>query len=93
MSEKQETVKIGSYLLAKNGKTKYLKLEASPKADEATKDLVERLKAALGGDVIYVNVFDDAFKQKHKILDFVKGNISVPVGETKVDSESDEVNF
>lgn len=76
-NKKLKTVKIGSYLLAKNGKTKYLKLEAKPKAGPKTKKIVEDLIKALGADTIFVNVYDEDFKQKYGIKDFVKGEIQI----------------
>jgi hypothetical protein len=33
----------------------------------------------LGGDVLYVNLFDSEFREKHKIPDFSKGRIAAPV--------------
>jgi predicted ATP-grasp superfamily ATP-dependent carboligase len=89
---KTETVKVAQYLVAKDGKTKYLKFEASPKADQATKDLVAKIVAVLGGNILYVNMFDEEFRAKYNIQDFVKGNISAPVGGS-ANGDSDKVNF
>lgn len=89
MSEnKKKTVSIGQYLVAKNGTTKYIKLECSPKADQATKDLVERIKEAVGGDVLFVNLFDSEFRSKHNIPDFAKGRIEAPIPEGSTPSKS-----
>lgn len=94
---KIETVSIGQYLVSKDGKTKYLKLEANPKGDEATKKLVKDLIAVLGGDVIYVNLHDLEFREKYKIPDFVKGRINVEVkpsgSNSKSTKPSDDVPF
>lgn len=76
---KQETVSIGDYKVSTDGKTKYIKLQASPKADDKTKKLVADLVALLGADVLYVNLFDSEFRAKHNIPDFAKGRISAPV--------------
>lgn len=98
---KLNTVSIGQYLLAKDNKTKYLKLEAKPNADERTKKLVADLIAVLGGDVIFVNLYDQEFKDKYKIRDFVKGRIEVEVKDGSnpapvsggSSASNDEVNF
>ena len=82
-NDKDKFMNIGSYLLAKDGKTTYLKLEAAPKADEATKKLVEDLKKVVGGDVIYINRYDEEFRTKYSIPAFVKGRVSVSNAEGK----------
>jgi hypothetical protein len=90
---KKETVNIGNYLLAKDGKTKYLKLEAAPKATDETKKLVKDLIEVLGTDMIYVNLFDADFKSQYKIPDFAKGRIAVEVKPKGQKAEKDQVNF
>jgi hypothetical protein len=80
--EKFETVSIGQYLVSKKG-TRYIKLEAKPNADAATKELVRKLAEAIGSDVLYVNMFDEDFRAKHNIPDFSKGRITVQVNEVK----------
>lgn len=93
MSKKLETVNIGDYLVAKDGKTKYIKLQCSPKADAATKELVEKLKA-LVGDVLYVNMFSAEFKGQYNIPDFAKGRISIPApGASQSTNTDSEVDF
>ncbi len=77
MSDKKKTVRVGQYLLAKDGKTKYLKLGCKDDAPAEQKEMVERLIEAIGSDVIYVNIFDQEFKDKYDIQDFVKGSIAV----------------
>lgn len=94
--KKMETRDIGQYLLAKDGVTKYLKLSAKPNADAPTKKLVADLIALLGGDVIYVNLFDNEFKAKYNIPDFSKGRISAPVKDGSAPAsttDSSGVNF
>lgn len=91
--QKLETVSIGQYLLAKDGKTRYIKLGASPKADQKTQDLVKRVIQALGTDRLFVNIFDDDFREQYKIAEFVKGRINVPVGGDEQGSSNDEVDF
>jgi hypothetical protein len=78
MAKKKKTVNIMDYLVAKDGKTKYLKIQCSPKADDETKKLVEDLKALIGGDVLFVNLFDDKFREEYEIPDFAKGKIALP---------------
>lgn len=78
---KQETLRVAQYLVSKNGETKYLKFDYGPNADQATKDAVEAIKKAIGGDILYVNVFDEEFKEKYNVPDFVKGSVSMPVTE------------
>ncbi len=77
MSEKNNSVNIMDYNVAKNGTTKYLKIQCSPKADAKTKKLVEDLKALLGTDVLFVNLFSQEFKDQYGIPEFAKGRISV----------------
>jgi hypothetical protein len=79
---KVETIKVAQYLLSKDGKTKYLKFGYGPNADKATVDMVEGIKAALGTDRLFVNLFDDDFRAEYNIQDFVKGNITVPLNDT-----------
>jgi hypothetical protein len=99
MSGKPKTETIGSYLLSKNGETKYIKLEASPKADAATKEKVARLIEANGGDVLFVNIHDEDFRVKYNVPDFVKGRIASPTEgtvsapKTKAPANDDPVNF
>lgn len=82
---------IGQYLVAKNKKTKYIKLEASPKADKEVKSLVKKLVALLGTDVLFVNLMDEDFKDKYDIPDFVKGRISVDMDADEAeDDDSDD---
>jgi hypothetical protein len=99
MSEKK-FLRVAQYLVAKDGKTKYLKFEASPNADAQTKKLVGDIIKALGGNVLYINIFDEAFKSKHNIKSFVKGSASAPpIGgkptesKASVSNEDDEVAF
>jgi hypothetical protein len=89
---KLETATVAQYLVAKDGKTKYLKFEASPKADQATKDLVARIVAALGGNILYVNMMDEEFRAKYNVPEFVKGKINAPIGGS-ANGDSDKVNF
>ncbi len=93
--KKMNTVNIGNYLVAKNGVTKYIKLEAAPKADEKTKKLVADLVALLGTEVLYVNLFDAEFRAKHNIPEFARGRIAVEVKEAGAApaASNDEVNF
>lgn len=81
---------IGQYLVAKNKKTKYIKLEASPKADKAVKLLVKKLIAALGTDIMFVNLVSDDARDKYEIPDFVKGRISVDMDAEDDSDEDDE---
>lgn len=104
---KRETVEIGSYTVAKNGKTKLIKFEAKPNADQKTKKLVADLIALLGRDFVYVNLYDPDFREKYNIPAFAKGKIAVEVGEADEpkqqsskastrrndDDGDDEVNF
>lgn len=79
MSEKKnETVTVASYLVSKDGKTKYLKFECNPKADPAVKAMVEKIKEAIGGDILFVNLIDEKFRQEYQVPDFVKGRINAP---------------
>ncbi len=105
--KKVETVNIADYLVAKNGKTKYLKIQCSPKADDKTKKLVKDLIALLGTDRLFVNLFTQEFKDEYGIPDFAKGRIAIetnpkpstdneePVqAKSKSSSKSkDEINF
>lgn len=95
MSKKLNTVSIGQYLVAKNGTTKYLKIEAKPNADAATKKLVADLIAVLGSDRIFVNLFDAEFKAKYNIQEFVKGRIEVEVKDASSNAanSNDGINF
>lgn len=78
MSDKKkfETVTIGQYLLAKNGNTRYIKLEAPRKGDNPFPITLNE------GDVLYVSMFDDEFRAQYNIPDFVKGRIDLPLNET-----------
>jgi hypothetical protein len=89
---KTDSSKVAQYLVAKDGKTKYLKFQASPNADEATKALVAKIITAIGGDILFVNIFDEEFRAKYDIKDFVKGTISAPLTE-KSNSNKDGINF
>ncbi len=80
---------IGQYLVAKNGKTKYLKLGTSPKADKEKRLAVKKLIAALGTDIIYINIFDEKFKKKYKVMDFVKGSASINL-DAELENDEDE---
>jgi hypothetical protein len=79
MASDKKFIRVAQYLVAKNGTTKYLKFEASPTANQETIDLVEKIKAAIGGDVMYINLFDNDFKMEYNVPDFVKGSVSVDV--------------
>ncbi len=81
MSDKKETLRVAQYLVSKDGRTKYLKFSYADNAAQATKDMVEAIKTALGSDVLYINLFDSDFKEKYNVPDFVKGSVSVPLNE------------
>ncbi len=60
-------------------------------ATQETKDLVAAIIKAIGGDVLYVNITDDSFRQKYNVPDFVKGTISAPKkGSTDSKSVADD---
>lgn len=84
-NEKKKTLKIAQYLVSKGG-AKYLKFSYGPDADQATKDKVEAVIAALGTDIVFMNVFDADFKAKYNVPEFVKGNVSVPLEESPAPS-------
>lgn len=102
MSEKKkfETVTIGQYLLAKNGTTRYIKLEAPRKGDNPFPITLNE------GDVLYISMFDDEFRQQYNVPEFVKGRIEMPLEQNEKKEEApksksapkkstpkDEVNF
>ena len=87
--KKGNFARIGQYLIAKSG-TKYIKLDAGPKADKETKALIKKVVAALGSDVLFVNIFDDDFREKYNIPDFNKGSISVNLDSEEQDDSDDE---
>ena len=89
-SPKRNMGRIGQYLVAKNGKTKYIKLSTHDKSTKAEKALVKKLIAVLGTDVLFVNLFDADFKEKYDIPDFNKGNISVDLDAKDVDSDDED---
>lgn len=83
MAKKQETIRVAQYLLSKDKKTKYLKFGYGPKADQATREMVDRLIEVLGTDRLYINIFDEDFKAQHKIQDFVVGSVAAPIEESR----------
>lgn len=89
-SPKRNMGRIGQYLVAKNGKTKYIKLSTHDKSTKAEKVLVKKLVALLGTDVLFVNLFDADFKEKYNIPDFSKGSISVDLDAKDVDSDDED---
>lgn len=95
--KKNQFVNIANYNVAKDGKTKYLKIECSPKADAKTKKLVEDLKKLLGTDVLYVNLYDEKFRQDYGIPDFAKGRIALPLNKKEAEqvagSSKSQVDF
>jgi hypothetical protein len=97
--DKKNFQSIGEYLVAKNGTTKYIKLAAAPNAPEEVKQKVARLIEANGGDILYVNLFDNDFRAKYKIPDFAKGRITSPQdggdngGSKGKQAKKDGVNF
>lgn len=76
---------IGQYKVAKNKKTKYIELGVSPKASKEEKALMKKVIALLGSNILFVNLFDNDFRDEYDIPDFVKGSISV-----NLDSDEDE---
>jgi hypothetical protein len=90
--KKPKSASVADYMLAKNGTTKYIKFQCSPKASTAIKKLVKDVIAALGTDVLFVNLMDQDFKNKYEIPDFVKGRLSIPVDEdgNPISSSSEE---
>lgn len=87
---KRNMGRIGQYLVAKNGKTKYIKLSTHTKSTKEEKALVKKLIALLGTDVLFVNLFDSDFKDKYDIPEFNKGNITVDLDAKDVDSEDED---
>ena len=89
-SSKPKTVQIGQYLVSKDKKTKYLKQSARDKNGPKAAALVKKLVKLLGSEVIFVNLYDQEFKDKYKIQDFVKGTIQVSADALNKIEEEDE---
>jgi hypothetical protein len=86
---KRNMVSIGQYKVSKNKKTKYIELYASDKAPKEVRVLVKKLISLLGSKILYVNIFDDEFREQYNIQSFVKGSIRVDLDEMK-DHDNDE---
>ena len=83
-------IRLFQYLVSKDGETKYLKLNDNPKASKKEKAMIKALKKLLGSDVLFINLFDDKFRKKHKIPKFVKGSVSLSEPKEEDDDEDDE---
>ncbi len=100
-TKEKKTVAIGQYLVAKDKKTKYIKFSCHDGAPDEVKKKVKAIVAALGTDVVYVNLFDQEFREKYDIPDFAKGRIVVMKDPAKQDtkgkstkgSDDSEVDF
>lgn len=94
VNKKGNFQRIGQYKLAKNRKTKYIQLEVGPNAPKEVKVLLKKLIALLGTSRLFINMFDDEFREKYNIPDFVKGSISVNMDadedESDIDDEDDD---
>jgi hypothetical protein len=71
-----KSIKLFDYQLTKDNR-KVLKLNSNPNADEETKKIVTAIRNAIGGDYLNVNIFNEEFKGKYKVQDFVKGNVTL----------------
>ena len=87
---KRNMGRIGQYLVSKNKKTKYIKLGTGPKSSKEEKALVKKLISVLGTDVLFVNLFDEDFKEKFNVPEFVKGSLSVDLDAKDVDSDDED---
>jgi hypothetical protein len=100
-TKEKKTMAIGQYLLAKDGKTKYIKFSTHDGAPPEVKKKVKAIIEALGTDVVYVNLFDAEFREKYDIPDFAKGRIVVkkdgeagaPKGKKGSAEDDSEVDF
>lgn len=77
MERSNKSVVIGQYLISKNG-AKYIKFE-----NRRTRDGVPASDAfplTIGeGDILFLNLHDEEFREKHNIPEFVRGTISMVV--------------
>lgn len=91
MAKKEsKTMRLFQYLVSKDQKTKYLKLNDNPKASKKEKAMIKALKKLLGSDVLYINLFDDKFRKKFKVPKFVKGTVALVEKDEDEDDEDDE---
>lgn len=78
---KPKSTVVASYLVSEGG-AKYLKF--GPKRDKS-KEVVGKNPFPLTineGDVLFVNIFDEDFREQYNIPDFVKGTVQMPNEQT-----------
>jgi hypothetical protein len=86
---KSKTTQVATYMVSEGG-AKYLKF--GPKKDK-NKNVVGTNPFPLvinEGDVLFINVFDEDFRNEKSIPDFIVGNVQKPNDEAKK-NEDEEV--
>ena len=74
---KDNSTRVGQYLVSKNG-AKYLKFENAKNKDGSLKGEDVFPITINEGDIMFLNLMDDDFREKYNVPDFVRGTVSVP---------------